>query len=92
MDEQKLIKYLALKQQIADLEKQIKPIKSEIEAAGPMETENFSVRIMEVEQNRVVDAGTLLEALGPVMVTEKALIRTSTYNKLDVKRKERMAA
>jgi hypothetical protein len=88
----KLSNFLAIKQQIADLEKELKPLKSEIEASGSFETKQFKVEIVEVEQNRVVDANTLLEKLGPVKVTELELIKTSTYNKVNVKRIEKKAA
>jgi hypothetical protein len=88
----KLSSFLAIKQQIADLEKELKPLKSEIEAHGSFESKSFKVEIVEVETNRVVDANTLLEKLGPVKVTELELIKTSTYNKVNVKRIEKKAA
>lgn len=79
--------YLDFKEQIAMLEKQIAPIRKEIEANGSLETDMFTVEVKEVEQNRVVGADVLLEKLGPVKVTELELIKTSTYNKVTVKQK-----
>ena len=87
MTNETLFQFLSLKEQIAALEKQIKPLKEEIEQAGSLETDQFVVEIKEVEQNRTVDCLTLLERLGPVKVAELELIKTSTYNKVSVKQK-----
>jgi len=92
LTEKELARYLAIKQQIADLEKELKPIKQAIETKGSFETKDFRVFVTEIEQNRTVDCNTLLERLGPVKVTELELIKTSTYNKIKVERKEYTAA
>jgi hypothetical protein len=85
MTNQTLISFLTIKEQISALEKQLKPLKEEIEANGSMENDQFSVIIQEIEQNRVVGADELLLKVGIVKVTELELIKTSTYNKLIVK-------
>jgi hypothetical protein len=87
MDNQTLITFLSLKEQIATLEKQLAPIRKEIEAAGSLETDAFVVKVDEVTQNRVVGCDELLEKVGFVKVNELGLIRESTYNKVTVKQK-----
>jgi len=83
-----LSEYLRLDAAIKGLENARDTIKAKIKAFGPFESNAFNVTFTSVEQNRVVDAGTLLEALGPVKVTELQLIKTSSYDKIGVKRKE----
>jgi hypothetical protein len=92
ISEKQLAEFLSLKQTIADLEKQLAPLKTAIEKSGSFETKNFKVVVSQVETNRVVDANTLLDRLGPVKVTELELIKTSTYNKVKVERIEKRAA
>ena len=87
MDNNQLMKFLALKEQIAKLEKELKPIKDEIEAAGSMETEAFIVEVKEVTMHRVVGCDELLEKVGFVEVNRLSLIRDTTYNKVTVKQK-----
>jgi len=82
-----LAQYLAIKEQITALEKQLKPLKEEIEAAGSLETDQFSVEIKAVTVNRTVGCDELLEKVGIVKVNELGLIKESTYNKITVKQK-----
>ena len=83
-----LSEYLKLDQEIKRLEKAREAIKSQIKAFGPFESAQFLVEFKTIEQNRVVDAATLLERVGPVKCTELELIKTSTYEKISVDRKE----
>jgi hypothetical protein len=83
--------FLALKQEIAKLEKQLAPLKKTIEAMGSFETDEFSVEIKLITQHRVVGCEDLIEHLGVILVEEKGLIKESSYNKLNVIRKETAA-
>lgn len=79
--------YLALSAEITRLEKQKEAIKKALIEQGNLETEVYIFDVREVEMNRVVDAGTLVEKLGVAMVEENGLIKQSSYKKLTVKPK-----
>ena len=87
MNNQTLINYLAIKEQIAALEKQLKPIRDEIESGGSFENDAFKVDVKQITQNRVVGCEELIDRLGVVKVTELGLIKESAYNKITVKAK-----
>lgn len=88
-----LARFLAIRQEIKRLEKEQEGIKSQIEAlGGNFETDLFRVETKEYETNRVVDCETLLLKVGPVKCTELGLIRTSVAKRLNVERKEKIAA
>ncbi len=82
-----LAHYVALKTEIARLEKQLAPIKEQIEMYGSFETNQFIVKVDQVETNRVCGADELLLKVGFVQVNNLGLIKTSTYNKVTVKPK-----
>lgn len=80
-------KYLEIKEQIKALEAIEADLKKDLLAVGTTETNEYKIEVKEVVQNRVVSANELLEALGPVVVTEHGLIKESKYDKLVVKGK-----
>lgn len=88
-----LAQFLALGQEMKRLEKERAAIKSRIEAAGGnFETAQFSVTTTQYETNRVCDAETLLLKVGFVKCNELGLINVSTAKRLNVERKESVAA
>jgi len=87
MNNQTLATYVSIKEQIAILEKQLKPLRDQIEAAGSLETDQFSVDVKMVTQNRTVGCEELLEKVGFVKVNELGLIKESSYAKVTVKPK-----
>lgn len=80
-------KYLEIKEQIKALEAIESELKKDLIKFGSTETDDYKIEVKEVTQNRVVSANELLEALGPVVVVEKGLIKESKYDKLTVKAK-----
>lgn len=84
-----LAEYIAAGLEMKRLEKIRETIKSQIEAlGGNFETSQFVVLTNQYETNRVVDAATLLERVGPVKCTELQLITTSTARRISVEQKQ----
>ena len=81
----KLKKFLKMKALASKLEKEIDKIKSEILTEGSFSRGGFEVEVTTVQQFRTVSAPDLLAALGPVLVTQHALINKSSYKKVTVK-------
>ncbi len=84
---QTLLTFLQIKEQISALEKQLKPLETEIKAAGSMENAMFIVEVKEITVHRTVGCEELLEKVGFVETEKLGLIKSSTYNKLTVKMK-----
>lgn len=82
-----LQKFLDLKEQIAILNKEAEAIKAKILEKGTFETSMFMVEVTKQTQLRTVDANTLCEVLDPVLVAEKGLLKTITFEKVSVKPK-----
>ena len=80
--------YLDVSARIAALEKTKEGLKAQLMQHAGAETNKYEINVTKVEQNRTVSAPELLEALGPVVVVEKGLIKTSSYDKLSVKAKK----
>lgn len=83
-----LARFVAIKTQIKQLEKEAEAIKESLIAKGPFETSEFVVLVDTVEVNRTIDADTLCTILDPVFVAKNNLIRTSSYEKVQVKAKK----
>lgn len=88
MKNETLRKFLALKDQISLLEKEVDSIKNEIIEIGSFETSEFVVLINKQTQFRTVDANTLCEVLDPVLVAEKNLIKKIEFDRVSVKKKK----
>lgn len=80
--------YVNLAKQAKKIEAQQERIKKKLIQEGTFETNRFTFDVSMVETNRTVDANTLLEALGPVVVTKHNLINKSSYKKLLVREKK----
>jgi hypothetical protein len=87
MTDAQLKHFLVLKETHAKIEAELKQITTQLKELGSFDTDEFSVKVSEVTMNRVISADELCVVLDPVLVAEKNLIRTSTFEKVTVKHK-----
>ncbi len=83
-----LTHYLALKTEIARLEKEAEAIKGDLLKKGSFETSQYIVEVKDIEQMRTVSADQLCTVLDPVTVAKFELVKTITFKKVTVKTKE----
>lgn len=81
------LEYLELQERSKDILKRLDAMKAEFKAEGPIETENYRVEVVPVTQERMAGVTECISKLGEQLLRGVDLIKTSSYEKVVVKRK-----
>lgn len=82
---QVLIRFIEIKDQIKTLEMELKVIKDGIEASGGVETSEYLASVSIKTRTQMAGVEECSEALGRHLLDKHGLIKTHSYNQIDVK-------